>query len=125
APLGSFNLQSNGLTGAVRSELAGLTLVNLGAGNIEIAEKDSLVIGSGSRGALGGIYAASGTIDIALAGRESLLSLSSGVIQAAGAGKNISLTADDIDFSSGDNQVKGTGELALVARHAAQNYRVG
>ncbi|MFZ9626421.1 MAG: hypothetical protein ACO3AD_14260, partial [Burkholderiaceae bacterium] len=129
APGGYFNLEAGaGIVGTLNTEVEGLTVVNrLASGansNIIIREADSLRVADGGR-ANGGLYTVGGRIDVEMAGSEALLSLQSGVIEAVAAGQPIRLIADDIDFRSGDNAVRGTGTLTIEAKSSSQGYRIG
>ena len=110
APTGYFNIQAAGVEGVLNTTLERFTFVNTGTAanaDIVIRETDDLIILDGDRGAKGGIYTANGgSIDIELAAREALLDLQSGVIEAVGGG-DIRLIADDVDFQSGDDMVRG------------------
>ncbi|MFM8554973.1 MAG: hypothetical protein ACKODG_02120, partial [Betaproteobacteria bacterium] len=129
APGGYFNLEAGtGVIGTLNTEVEGLTVVNRATSgpnsNIIVREADSLRVASGGR-SNGGLYTAGGRIDVEMAGREALLSLESGVIEAVAAGQPIRLIADDVDFKSGDNVVRGTGTLTIEAKASNQGYRVG
>ena len=52
----------------------------------------------------------------ALATRESLLNLKSGVLSTATGGGDILILADDVNFSSGEDKITGTGALTLQRR---------
>ncbi|MEI7786554.1 MAG: hypothetical protein WCK08_19360, partial [Betaproteobacteria bacterium] len=125
----TFNISAGGIRGTVNTDLAELTLVNRGTAgaaadqSIVLREADDLRIVSSGR-LNGGLYAAQGSIDLGLVAREAELTLASGVI-ATGAGGNLSIRADDIDFASGNNQVYGSGTLTVRAMYDAQNYRIG
>ncbi|MFT7684204.1 MAG: hypothetical protein ACI935_003732, partial [Moritella dasanensis] len=128
APTGHFNIKASGINGVLNTTLAQFTVVNTGVGvnaDVVIRETDNLVILDGERGSKGGIYTANGgLIDIVLAGREALLDLQTGVIEAAGGG-DIRLITDDADFRAGTDSVRGTGNLLLKAQSAQQNYNLG
>ncbi|MEH6445635.1 MAG: calcium-binding protein, partial [Oceanospirillaceae bacterium] len=128
APTGHFNIKAAGINGVLNTTLAQFTLVNTGVGvnaDVVIRETDNLVILDGERGSKGGIYTANGgLIDIELAGREALLDLQTGVIEAFGGG-DIRLITDDADFRAGTNSVRGTGNLLLRAQDTQQNYNFG
>ena len=126
-PDAHLTLVSNGITGTINSSIKDLTIINTGGvdyGDITIREKDDLNILADGR-TNGGLYSANGSIDVELTGVESTLSLISGVIQTAGAGKDILLTADDLDFHSGNNRVTGSGKLVIQTKDLAQNYNIG
>jgi hypothetical protein len=126
APTGYFNIQAVGVIGTLTTTLEQFTLVNLGSAaqaDIVIRETDSLKIVDGARGAKGGLYS-TGNIDIELAAREALFDLESGVIEVNGGG-DLSLIADDVDFRSGDNKVRGTGDLLIRSKSEMQNYNLG
>jgi hypothetical protein len=128
APTGHFNIQAVGINGVLNTTLERFTFVNTGVGvnaDVVIRETDNLVILDGERGIKGGIYTANGgSLDIELAAREALLDLQTGVIEAVGGG-DIRLIADDADFRSGANAVRGTGDFLLRAQDAQQNYNIG
>ncbi|MDZ4126740.1 MAG: calcium-binding protein, partial [Hydrogenophaga sp.] len=129
APEAHFSLSAAGIHGTLNTELAELTVVNRGTAdlaadrNIVVREADDLSIVSGGR-VNGGLYAATGLINLQLLGREAELTLQSGRL-ATGAGGDITLRADDIDFASGDNRVSGTGALVIRSNNEQQNYRIG
>ena len=66
-----------------------------------------------------------GNIAITLLAQDSRLSLLSGEITGRTAGANIVLTADDMNFRTGANQVNGVGDLTLQANQLAWNYMLG
>ncbi len=66
-----------------------------------------------------------GTLSITLLAEDSLLYLDAGQLITQGAGKDITITADDITFRSGPSQVIGTGKLRIKAQQAVWNYRLG
>ncbi len=116
-----------GFTDTIRSEARALTAINRGTGNranITVREKDSLnILDAGL--VSGGVYSLYGTIDIELAERDSLLTLASGVISAAGIGQDILLVADDMDFHSGANAISGSGVLTIQAISDPSGYTFG
>ena len=57
------------------------------------------------------MHAGTGDITIQLLGEDARMTLQSGDIVAAEAGANINIIADDLDFFSGEQQVRGDGEL--------------
>ncbi|MDP4842168.1 MAG: hypothetical protein NWR74_06260, partial [Burkholderiaceae bacterium] len=128
-PLATFNIAASGIHGTLNTELAGLTVQNRGTAGVSgdediiVREANNLNIVDGSR-ANGGLYAAKGSIDIALAALEARLSLTSGVIATASGG-SIDLRADDMDFASGANSVSGSGALVIRTMTDAQGYRIG
>ncbi len=70
------------------------------------------------------VSAGNGNISLTLTGADALLKLESGTLANRQSG-NITLTADDMDFRSGINQVQGTGSLTLQAHQTAYLYRLG
>ncbi|MEO7578774.1 MAG: calcium-binding protein, partial [Massilia sp.] len=127
APDARLSISAAGIRGTLVTELAEVSIVNRGTAgfnDIVLREKDSLTILDDGR-VNGGLSVANGQIDIALAGREALLSLDSGVIAiAVGAGR-LQIVADDVDFRSGDNHVSGQGQLVMKTASSNQNYRIG
>ena len=118
---------AQGFTDTIRSEARALTTVNRGtgsAGNITVREADDLIVLDGGL-ASGGVYSQHGAIDIELDSQDSLLTLSSGIISTSNTGQTIQLTADDFDFTSGENTIAGTGDLIIRSTHDDINYRVG
>ncbi|WP_375473913.1 DUF4347 domain-containing protein [uncultured Nostoc sp.] len=67
----------------------------------------------------------SGNAYITLLAQDSLLTLLSGSITGRKAGANIVLSADDINFRTGANQVNGIGNLTLQANQLAWTYSLG
>ncbi|MCA2996678.1 calcium-binding protein [Gemmatimonas sp.] len=130
APQALLSLQAQGIRGTINTTVAELAVVNTLTGgvaaerDIVVREADDLDIVTDNR-TNGGLYAAGGRIDVELAKRESLLTLRSGVLSTAASGGAISIVADDVDFFSGDDRVRGTGTLTLRAKDAAQDYRIG
>ena len=119
-----LTLVSNGLTGVITGDMAELTVINSGAGDITVREANDLTIVDDSR-TNGGLYAAQGNIDVQLAEREALLDLASGIIKSGKSGGNISITADDVDFASGRDKVSASGEFVLKTNDINQNYKIG
>ncbi|MCX7258209.1 MAG: hypothetical protein NTZ64_16245 [Polaromonas sp.] len=114
-----------GVDGVLNTQIDGLTVVNNASGalgTLVVREADSLRITSDGQ-TNGGLYAVNGKIDVQLNARESLLRLDSGVIVANADG--ITLVADDMDFLSGDNQVRSSGLLTIQAKSLDQSYRIG
>ena len=60
------------------------------------------------------VEVARGELSIDLLAQNSLLTLGSGFVRMLGVGKNISLTADDMNFASGANHIVGSGELRFT-----------
>jgi hypothetical protein len=126
-PEGMLALRAAGINGVLRTQLGELSVTNTGAAGvaaINVTEADGLTIVDDGR-ANAGLFTANGAIDVRLAGREALLTLASGVISTASSGGGIQLVADDVDFASGADKVRGTGTLTLHATAVGQNYRVG
>ncbi|HYF18850.1 MAG TPA: calcium-binding protein, partial [Ramlibacter sp.] len=120
-----FALRGTGVKGTLYTDLAQLSVVSTGTtfSDIVVRERDSLSIVDDGK-ANGGLFTNHGRIDVELAGTEALLSLDSGVI-STGSGGNIRIWADDVDFRSGADKVRGTGTLELRAVHETMNYKVG
>ncbi|MGB7325621.1 MAG: hypothetical protein WBD31_12175 [Rubripirellula sp.] len=66
-----------------------------------------------------------GTIDIKLLQLDSLLSLTSGMIRNREDGSDIFLSADDIDFVSGERMIHGTGDLNVRITNDSVKYLLG
>ncbi|MGI9132678.1 MAG: hypothetical protein ACR2I0_01850, partial [Rhodoferax sp.] len=71
------------------------------------------------------VEVARGDLSIDLVAQNSLLTLASGYLRTLQAGKNITLTADDINFISGVGYVVGLNELRMQAHQAVWNYYLG
>ncbi|NJS15884.1 MAG: hypothetical protein HC787_00380 [Nostocaceae cyanobacterium CSU_2_110] len=71
------------------------------------------------------VAAGNGNASINLLAQDSLLNLASGSITGRTENANITLTADDINFRSGANQVNGIGNLTIQANQLAWNYVLG
>ncbi|MDO9218362.1 MAG: hypothetical protein Q7U14_13895, partial [Lacisediminimonas sp.] len=71
------------------------------------------------------VEVAQGDLSIDLVGVDSLLSLASGTLTTLKAGADITLTADDMDFSSGTSQLVGSGELSMQAHSNVWRYYLG
>ena len=129
APQALFSVSAAGISGTLNTELAELSVVNRGTAgaatdDIVVHEADNLDLVSAGRSG-GGLSTPSGHIDVALAGREALLTLQSGTLSTGSGGGAITLVADDIDFASGDNRVAGLGLLTIRSASAQQHYRLG
>ncbi|NBS66799.1 MAG: hypothetical protein EBT33_21130, partial [Betaproteobacteria bacterium] len=125
APGGHFDLQARGIVGEVHTELAALTLVNLGQTDniaVTVREVDDLILKAGTRGTAGGLIT-DGPILIESLAAEGLLTLESGALRSATGG--ITLIADDLDFASGDDRVSAPGELKITTKTPTQGYRIG
>ena len=137
-----LSLVSHGLTGTVTGDMAQLTVINSGSGDIIVREANDLtIVGTGdvmvgtphddSMGISnvsrinGGLYASQGNIDIQLYEHESLLDLASGIINSGKVGGNIVIKADDVDFSSGPDKVSASGEFDLATNYINQGYMLG
>ncbi len=62
---------------------------------------------------------------ITLLGEDVRLYLLDGQLVTQGAGKDITIIADDVSFRSGVSQVIGSGDLVIQAHSTAWNYRLG
>ena len=71
------------------------------------------------------VTSGTGDIDVTLLGQDALLTLQSGKIESRAAGKTTFLTADDFDFTSGENMIVGPGVLDIRSTHDEINYRLG
>ena len=120
-PDAHLTLVSQGLVGTITGDMQDLTVINRGEGNITVFNVNDLNIVSGDL-ANGGLYAATGDVSVTLQTQESLFSLESGVIHAAG---NIIILADDVDFKSGRDMISGAGQLTIKANSLDQNYKIG
>jgi len=126
-PQGHLNIAAKGIDGTLNTEVDRLTIVNTGTVNVAdiiVREKDSLTVLDAGR-ISGGLYTVAGAIDIQLAARESLFSLTSGVLSNESSAKLITIVADDVDFASGENNVIGSGILTIQSMSKNQNYRIG
>ncbi|MBU6398761.1 MAG: hypothetical protein KGS61_00450, partial [Verrucomicrobia bacterium] len=71
------------------------------------------------------VDAGNGLINLYLAANNSLLTLKSGDLTTEQGHEDITLTAGDMDFLSGANQIHGTGRLLLSATASAWTYTIG
>ncbi|MFM8546432.1 MAG: hypothetical protein ACKODB_02225, partial [Betaproteobacteria bacterium] len=71
------------------------------------------------------VRVAQGNLQVDLIKTNSLLKLTTGVIATLKSGAHITLTADDIDFASGINNVRGTGTLKLRSTQSVWQYYLG
>ena len=127
ATQGHLSLVGVGFTSPVRSTVRYLTAVNTGSGAVADAiarEVDNLVVVNDGL-ALGGVYSANGKIDVSLTANDALLTLSSGWIKVASASKDIILTADDMDFKSGEDKIIGAAGLLISSKRDDSNYTLG
>jgi len=117
----------NGIDGTINTHIDTLTVVNNGSGdlaNIIVREADSLKITANNH-PQGGLYTSQGLIDVELAEKDALFIHRSGVISTQSSGKDITITADDIDLRAGPGSVIGKGELTIKGKSNALNYRIG
>ncbi|MGV2341194.1 MAG UNVERIFIED_CONTAM: hypothetical protein LVR18_46805 [Planctomycetaceae bacterium] len=122
APTGAVRLAGQSLTGTINSELGRLsvsTTSGSSAGNLVVRELNDLELIDQ------GLQTNTGLVDVRLAEAQSTLALSGGQIRAGGAGKSISIIADDIDFKAGEKTVAGTGTLTIASLTNTRNYNVG
>jgi hypothetical protein len=72
-----------------------------------------------------GVEAGHGNLSLTLLGENGLLTLASGDIHAQGASADITLTADDLDFISGEDRVIASGDLLVQAHQLDWDYLLG
>jgi hypothetical protein len=123
---GLLSISAQRFVGTFNTQVAELSLQARDAAftsDLVVNERDSLRLVS-DRWNQGGLVTASGRLAVTLANAESTLTLASGRI-SAGAGGEIRLVADDIDFVTGRDKVSGTGLLSITVRSAGQDMRVG
>src|SRR5690242_18090553 len=60
-----------------------------------------------------------------LPSKESAPAMMAGTLSLEGNGRQITLTADDLDFMSGPGMVIGSGKLVIQAASTAWNYYLG
>ncbi|MEX8493277.1 MAG: hypothetical protein AB3X43_04715, partial [Sphaerotilus sp.] len=71
------------------------------------------------------VEVAHGALSIDLVATNSLLTLASGQVHTLESGRNITLTADDMNFASGTSQLVGSGQLSLQAHQQVWRYVLG
>ena len=126
---GLLSIGADGISGNLNTQVAQLSVVNNDSGddanaNVNIIQSGNLDIVTDGR-AHGGVYTGYGSISIELDGAGDLMTLQQGSISTGYGGGAINLTADDMDFVSGNNQVFGTGTLGIYTYTATQNYNLG
>lgn len=127
AAQGHLSLHGVGFTAPVRSTVRYFTAVNTGNGapaDILLQEANDLIVVDDGV-ASGGVYSANRKIDLALTAADALLTLTSGWIKTAGASKDIVLTADDMDFKSGEDKIIGATGLVISSKRDDSNYTLG
>ncbi len=130
---GRLALGALGLTNTVNStvnEFAAITTGTGAFGNITVRETDSLtIVGEdltpNNVADVTGIVSTSGMIDVQLDAASSLLTLQSADLRTLATDKDITLTADEMDFLSGANQLSGTGDLNIRAKSNPWTYAFG
>ncbi len=134
APDSWLQIATNVFEQPIESEVLEATVEARGTGStadIIIHEADGLSIRNadlvpGDALTATGLVAANSNIDVTLSAKGSLLETQLGAgINAFGAGADITLTADEMNFDGGRNSISASGDLLIHAQQTDWTYRVG